>query len=209
MSETNTSRLEAFSDGVFAIAITLLILEVRIPELPESAGNREFGQALLALWPSFLAIIGSFGTILTMWTHHHRLFTLVGRVDRRLLYANGLLLLMITFVPFPTAVLARYLGRSGSSAATAFYSGTFLLIAIAFQVLLSAISRPGTHASEETRQKLLATMRRNYRWGPVSYAAAMAVSFIQPMLAFLLCGFMWVFWSLVAYERTAASGHVT
>ena len=108
--QKETSRVEAFSDGVFGIALTLLILDIQLPhESAPLAGNRELFAALLKLWPTFLAFVLSFGTVLTMWVNHHELFRHAFRVDRRLLITNGFLLLAVTFVPFPTAVLADYL----------------------------------------------------------------------------------------------------
>ena len=105
----STQRLEAFSDGVFAIAITLLILDVRVPrDLPETT---RLIDALLANWPSYFAFLTSFATIGIMWVNHHRLFGCIARADHGLLIWNGLLLLGITFVPFPTALIAEYIGH--------------------------------------------------------------------------------------------------
>ena len=106
--EKETSRVEAFSDGVFAIAITLLILEIKVPHLL---------HALLAEWPSLLAFVLSFSAVLVMWINHHGLFNLMQTIDRRSLVANGLLLLLVTFVPFPTAVLAAYIDQEAAHAA--------------------------------------------------------------------------------------------
>src|SRR5690349_6439507 len=110
MSERETTRVEAFSDGVFAIAMTLLILEITVPSAREGASmdNRALLHSLLALWPSYLAFLLSFGTVLVMWINHHGLFKHAHRADNRLLFANGFLLLVVTFIPFPTAVLAQY-----------------------------------------------------------------------------------------------------
>ena len=103
-----TARLEAFSDGVFAIAMTLLALELKDPRVePATAGSLASG--LLNQWPSYLAFFSSFFTVLVMWVHHHAIFRQVQRVDVRLLFANGFLLLLITAVPFPTAIVAQYL----------------------------------------------------------------------------------------------------
>ena len=96
--EKETGRLEAFSDGVFAIAITLLILEIHVPKEVEKGG---LAPALLAEWPSYLAFVSSFAIIGIMWINHHRMFEFVRRIDQTLLLLNGLLLLAITFIPFP------------------------------------------------------------------------------------------------------------
>src|SRR5215813_3568997 len=98
---SETSRIEAFSDGVFAIAITLLVLDLKVP--PDPSGIHRLAELLLSEWPAYLAFLTSFATILIMWINHHRIFTLVGRSDDRLLFYNGLLLLGVTVVPFPTS----------------------------------------------------------------------------------------------------------
>ncbi len=106
--QTETSRIEAFSDGMFAIAITLLILEVKVPG--PAAGH--LAAALLKQWPSYLAFLLSFLYIGVMWMNHHRMFTHIRRSNDTLLVLNLLLLLGVTAVPFPTAVLAAHLGTA-------------------------------------------------------------------------------------------------
>ena len=134
MTATNeTTRIEAFSDGVFAIAITLLVLDLKVPR--ELSEGRTLDQILLAQWPGYLAFITSFLTILIMWVNHHRMFTLIGRSDHRLLFYNGLLLMGVTLVPFPTALVAEFLRHDGERTAALVYSGTFIFIAICFNLL--------------------------------------------------------------------------
>src|SRR5262249_9069048 len=118
----NTSRVEAFSDGVFAIAITLLVLELQPPQ------GSDLLRGLLNLWPSYLSFALSFTTILIMWVNHHGTFLYLRKVDAHILFMNGLLLLFVTFVPFPTTVLARHLLDAGDGArvAAAFYALTFV-----------------------------------------------------------------------------------
>jgi len=103
-----TSRIEAFSDGVFAIAITLLILEIKVPP----PGSGELSLALARQWPSYLSFLMSFAFIGIMWINHHRLFTHIARSDDVLLILNLLLLLGVIVVPFPTAVLATHWGET-------------------------------------------------------------------------------------------------
>ena len=110
---TETARVEAFSDGVFAIAITLLILEIKVP----SAGSGDLGEQLLRQWPSYLSFFISFAFIGIMWIKHHRLFTHIRKSDDVLLVLNLLLLLGVTVVPFPTSVLAAHLGHPGGRTA--------------------------------------------------------------------------------------------
>jgi uncharacterized membrane protein len=128
MSAKETARIEAFSDGVFAMAITLLILEIKVPHHSETGAG--LGAQLLRQWPSYVAFLTSFATIGIMWINHHRLFTHIERSNHALLILNGLLLLGITVVPFPTAVVAEYIGHEGQQVAAMVYTGTFLTIAI-------------------------------------------------------------------------------
>jgi uncharacterized membrane protein len=106
----NLSRFESFSDGVFAIAITLLVLNFGIPDLPRTASNSEIVRRLLALWPDFLGYVTSFIVIGVLWINHHALFHFLRRVDRYSLVINLLLLMCVAFIPFPTALIARYGG---------------------------------------------------------------------------------------------------
>ena len=106
--ERETVRIEAFSDGVFAIAMTLLVIENKVPS-HDLVAAKGLAQSLVALWPSYLAFLTSFVTILVIWVHNHWVFALIKRNDHPFLYWNGLLLLFVTFVPFPTALLSEYL----------------------------------------------------------------------------------------------------
>ena len=185
--EKSTGRIEAFSDGVFAIAITLLILELKVPE-PEAPGYAGLLSALGRLWPSYLAFVMSFTVILVMWVNHHRIFSLVRRSDDAFLYWNGLLLLFVTIVPFPTAVLARYLLESEHEAriAAAVYSGMGVLSAIAFTALWRHAIRderllvPGRR--EEVRE-----LNDQYRFGPLAYLVAFALSFVSSWASVGVC----------------------
>ena len=136
---TETTRVEAFSDGVFAIAITLLILEIKVP----SPGSGELSAQLLRQWPSYVSYLISFAFIGIMWMNHHRLFTHIERCDDLLLIFNLLLLLGITTVPFPTSVLAAHLGRPGQRTAALLFNATYFVIAVFFNLLWRyAASRP-------------------------------------------------------------------
>ncbi len=117
--EPSTARFEAFSDGVFAIAATLLVLEFH------AVPGSDLGQALLHLWPSYLAYVTSFVTIGMIWMNHHHAVSLMGRIDRTFLFINILLLLTIAFLPFPTKLVAQNLrGGGGKKAATLAYTAT-------------------------------------------------------------------------------------
>jgi uncharacterized membrane protein len=175
-----TARLEAFSDGVFAIAITLLVLELKIPD-----GNGHLARSLVHEWPQFAAYITSFFVIGIMWVNHHSMFRNIVRSDRILLFLNLLLLLWTTLIPFPTALVARYLGQGGhdASVAEALYSANLTLAAIAFTMIWVHAVRGGRliraplPPAEERRSIA------RFSIGTFLYAPLILVSFLQAALA--------------------------
>jgi uncharacterized membrane protein len=177
MADGETRRIEAFSDGVFAIAITLLVLDLKVPR--ELDPGRTLVSALGAMWPTYLAFITSFATILIMWINHHRMFTLIGRADDRLLFYNGLLLLGVTIVPFPTALVAEYLRHEGQRTAAAVYNGTFIFIAISYNLLWRTAAVNDrllhAHASRPAVQRIFVA----YRYGPLWYVIAFVLGFVS------------------------------
>lgn len=183
----STTRLEAFSDGVFAIATTLLVLEITVPQIGK-AGN--LFQALLDLWPSYLAYLVSFLTIGVMWINHHFLIGLYQRVDRPLLFINLGLLAVVAFIPFPTAVLAEYLvegNPSQLSAATLLYGLVMILLATMFTLLWlhtrsAADSLRDANASAGIIDKALTFCLVSLGL----YAVAIALAFVAPVAALAL-----------------------
>ena len=133
-------RIEAFSDGVFAIACTLLVLEFKVPHV--AGGSGSLWPALKAAWPSFVAYALSFWSILLAWAGHHRALSALVGTSRALLYSNGILLMTITFIPFPTAVLAEYINTPQANVAVMFYSGVWLVVNVAFNVWWQSMLRP-------------------------------------------------------------------
>lgn len=198
LQEKETGRIEAFSDGVFAIAITLLILEVKVPHLPEAGSGRSLLSALTALWPSYLAYLTSFATIFIMWVNHHAIFQFVWRSDSSFQFANGFLLLLVTFVPFPTAVLAEYLERPAGPVAAAFYAGTFVVIGVAYNALWRAAIRGRRLTRGHVTEESIAGFTRGYRVGVPGYLAATAAAFVNVYLSVGICAALAVFWIVVS-----------
>ena len=195
MTESPT-RLEAFSDGVFAIAITLLILEIKVPHAEQGHG---LWAGLLALWPSYIAFLMSFVVILIMWVNHHELLRMVERVNYPILFANGLLLLTVTFVPFPTAVLAEHLETAEASAAVAFYCATFVANGLVWNLLFRTMVRSGLLRPECT-PATIAGVRRAYYVGLSVYLLATVVALFQPWLGLLLNVSLWALWIRLGYR---------
>ncbi|HET7566661.1 MAG TPA: TMEM175 family protein [Gaiellaceae bacterium] len=128
MGNSGTGRLEAFSDGVFAIAATLLVLEFSV------GSGRDLGSQLLHLWPSYLAYATSFLTIGIIWMNHHFCVETMGRADRTLMFLNLLLLLTVAFLPFPTRLVAEHLNHAGERPAVYAYDATFVVMALVYNV---------------------------------------------------------------------------
>jgi uncharacterized membrane protein len=199
-SHRDTARIEAFSDGVFAIAMTLLVLDIKVPHdiVPPST----LLQALARQWPVYLAFLTSFATILIMWINHHRLFTHISRCDDRLLFFNGLLLLGIVLVPFPTSLVAEYLGLPGQATAALIYNGTFIAIAICFNLLWRSASKDGRLLHADHDRDAVAQITGSYRLGPLAYVLALILAFISVTASLLLNLALAVYFALPS--RTAA-----
>ncbi|HKD18197.1 MAG TPA: TMEM175 family protein [Thermoanaerobaculia bacterium] len=198
--EKETGRVEAFSDGVFAIAVTLLVLELRVPHLQDGGAGGSLARALLAQWPSYVALVTSFLTVLVMWTNHHRIFELVRRVNAPFLYANGLLLLVVTVVPFPTAVLAEYFQKPGATTAAAVYAGTFVLCGVAFQLLWRTAIAGRRLLRSDYSEKRIQEIHRRYWLGVPGYLAATAAAFVSVYLTVGICLALLVVWIAVAWK---------
>jgi uncharacterized membrane protein len=180
-----TGRIEAFSDGVFAIAITLLILEIRLPHEmghPHEAAHGSLLHVLLELWPSFFAFALSFFVILVSWMTHHEIIRLVRATNHPLQLANGLVLLYVTFIPFPTAVLASHLVGTETATAVTFYCATFVFGSFSFNVLFETIARGGLFRPEVDAERIQG-IRRSFRMIGLFYLLAVLVAPVAPWVA--------------------------
>lgn len=182
--QNETQRIEAFSDGVFAIAITLLIIEISVPVL---AGDEGLADALLDAWPSYFAYILSFITIGIYWANHHSFFKLFHHVDHGFLMLNVFFLMMIAFLPFPTAVLAEYLEDPDQrQAAIAFYSFGLLLPAFGW-LLLWAWANLRDLVVHDLDPAFRRFLTRQYVVSNLVYSAAFAASFLNEWAALAIC----------------------
>ncbi len=175
-----TNRLEAFSDGVFAVAITLLIFGIQVPHVADAA----LAGALLAQWPAYATYVVSFLTIGIIWVNHHGLFHRVHRIDRTLLFLNLALLLVVGFLPFPTSLLGEYiLGQQAAAIAAAGYGATMFLLSIAFLAIWAYVSfGHGLLATPVDPQ----AARAQLPWfglGLLAYAIAIVLAFVSPPLS--------------------------
>lgn len=192
-----TERIEVFSDGVIAIAITILTLEIKVPD-HIAVERHGLLHLLIDLWPSYLSIITSFIAILVIWEKHHWMFTLIERTDRKFLYWNGLLLFFISFLPFPTALLAEYLLHPEAKVAASIYTGTVLAISLAFKGLWMHVTKDNNLLN--LKATLVATaetkhLTRQNRYGPPLYFLAFLISFLSEGLSISLCLFLTLFFA--------------
>jgi uncharacterized membrane protein len=194
-----TNRLEAFSDGVFAIAITLLVLELNVP-----TGDHLWHE-LKDEWPSFAAFFVSFWVIGIIWVNHHGVLDHLARADRGVLYLNLLLLFTVVFIPFPTALLAEHLksGRDEEVAAVV-YSGAFVAMSIAYTFLWTYITnRRELLGVELTEQEISRISKRFLIGGPV-YAVGLIVAFISPAVVLVINAALAVYYMVAGMQSPAA-----
>ena len=180
-----TARIEAFSDGVFAIAITLLVLEIRLPHEmghPHEAAHGSLLDVLGGLWPSFFAFALSFFVILVFWISHHEILRLVRATNHPLMLANGLVLLYVTFIPFPTAVLASHLVGSEIVTAVTYYCATFVLGNVAFNMLFETIARWRLFHPEVDAERIRG-IRHGLRMIGLFYLLTVLVALVAPWVA--------------------------
>lgn len=182
--ELGTGRIEAFSDGVFAIAITLLIIEIAVPHV-DAEGS--LGDAIFDLWPSYFAYILSFITIGIYWANHHSFFRLFLRTDHTFLMLNVFFLMCIAFLPFPTAVLAEYLNDDEHrKVAVSLYSfGLLAPATVWFLVWVYAAARKLT--DQRLAPDFVSFLTRQYLLSIAVYLIAFGVSFASGTAALAVC----------------------
>jgi len=176
------NRVEAFSDGIFAIIITLLVLEIKVPHLNENPSAIELMQSLLALFPKFSGWIISFFTVAVIWVNHHRIFKQFKQLDNGIFWWNAVLLLWTSFIPFPTAVMGDYPNNQTS---IVLYGMVMALMAVSFTLMRMYALRKGNVLEDEVN---LAAFRKGTMlslvFGPLMYLTGIVVGFIHPYLAF-------------------------
>jgi uncharacterized membrane protein len=200
MSKTRT---EAFSDAVIAVAITLLALDLRVPEPSEAAS---LAHQLGEQWPNYVAYVISFVTIGIIWINHHAMLRRITAVDHTILVLNLLLLLTIGVLPFSTALMARYLTEAhGEHLAAAVWAGSFLVMALAFLVMQRHLLIAKAHLLHERLGPTVRrwVLRRN-ALGLLPYAIATLGAIVSPYLTLAICGLVAGFYALPATTGDAS-----
>ncbi len=192
-SQKETLRIEAFSDGVFCIAVTLLSIEIGV-ELHGEVSNKGLQEALLHKWPICLAYVISFVNVLLAWIGHHGIFKMFRQSDGSIMITNGLLLMLVALVPFPTKTLGEFLLTDALQTAVIFYTGYFVLISLAFRLLWYAASRKKELLVHDITAKQIKQTTRNENIGLICNTIIFGVAFINPWAALILSFAMWVYW---------------
>jgi uncharacterized membrane protein len=180
--DEGTTRLETFSDGVFAIAATLLVLELSVG----NATGPKLGHALLELWPSYLAYVTSFLTIGIIWINHHYCVQTLARSDRTLLFLNLLLLLTVGFLPFPTKLVAQYLQQPGEQSAVYAYAATFVVMSIVYNSWWRYASSGRRLIREDVPESTVRAISRAFNPGVPMYVFVLLVAVMSPLASVAL-----------------------
>jgi TMEM175 potassium channel family protein len=195
-----TARVEAFSDGVFAIAVTLLVLNLKVPSEADAGGNHGgLAETLFNQWPVYAAYIFSFITVLLMWIAHHNFFNYLTGMDTAVMLTNGFQLMGITIVPFTTALLSQWATNPQESGlVAAIYSGTFAFITwVVFLQFIYVASRKGLLRTD-LRPGLVNGIRLRNLIGPSFYTLASLLGiFVSAWACLVLCGILLLYYAAV------------
>lgn len=193
------SRLEMFSDGVFAIAITLLILEIKVPPIHDVHSVNDLINALSHLWPSFFAFVYSFGGILIQWIVHHNSFNHLDKTSRTFFYTNGFLLLTIVFFPFPTALLAEYINTEYAMPAIVFYGLASVINSFAWFLFTRSVKKPKLLLHEGFSEVQYQKLRKSNLFGIFIYASTTLLAVWFPYTALTINVAVWLLWIYLSF----------
>jgi uncharacterized membrane protein len=196
-----TNRLEAFSDGVFAVAITLLVLEIDVP------GGENLWHDLKEEWPSFAAFAVSFWVIGIIWVNHHGVIDHLRRADRGVLYLNLLVLMTVVFIPFSTELFAVHL-KSGADekVAAIVYSSSFLAMGVSFGLLWTYVTSHREALGVSLTDEEVRSTRRSFLIGNPIYALAFAMSFVSPEAVLAIVALVAFYYAIVGMRSPVESG---
>ena len=197
MLKNVNQRLETFCDGVFAIAITLLILEIKVPHIHEGSTAHDLWHELAQAWPSWFAFILTFTSILIAWVNHHNFFKYLDKSSHLFLYVNGFFLFTVAVMPFPTALMADYLNTAHARTAIIVYSFSALLHNIAWVALFWVSLKPKFLLKKEVSLEKYMKGIKNTYYGFFIYTAITVLAFWFPIAAVVLITLSWVAWVVI------------
>jgi uncharacterized membrane protein len=185
------NRIETFSDGIFAIIVTLLVLEIKVPVIETPGSSTQLIESLIKISPKFISWIISFFTVCVIWVNHHRLFKMFRLISHGIFWLNAFLLLWISFIPFPTAMIGDY---PDNVFAAAFYGIIMSLMALAFSLMRIYVVRNRSILEsavnfDEFRQGTVYSII----FGPVLYIVGSCISLVHPYLSFGVYAFIAIY----------------
>lgn len=202
--EPVNSRLETFCDGVFAIALTLLILEIKVPPAEKVHNAGDLWRELSHLLPSLYAFLLSFGIILISWVNHHSLMKLVDRSSPVFIYANGFLLLTIVVLPFPTELLSEYGFTNAGGPAVMIYSFVNMLNNIGWLWVCHSILHPKSLAKNKASVSAVKKIMQRGRYGMLFYITSIIVAYWFPVAIAVVLTLLWISWLLFGIKEMKA-----
>ncbi len=206
MQEKETGRVEAFSDGVFAVAITLLVLNIKVPGLLPS--DKGLWAVLGDEWSMYVAYITSFATIGIMWLNHHRILVHIRRTDTILILLNLLLLSIIVLIPVPTDLLAEYLVRPDMHVAAIIYSSMFFVMSCCFNFLWRYASHENRLLAKNVSPQAVAAINQQYLCGPLFYTVTFVVAWFNAPISILLNFILALFFAIPGPSLVSFSGRM-
>jgi uncharacterized membrane protein len=200
MMEKKTGRLEAFSDGIFGVAITLLAIEIGIKEY-EGATNASLWKRILDSWPEYFTYFNSFATVLLIWMGHHNIFNRIWKASHTIILRNGLVLLFVVLFPFPTRTVGIFIGTGAVNTAVSFYSAFTGLIVLSMLVLnLGLIKSPQNMINPATSLPWFKKQVKQQVVAILVYFIAAIVAQYSAGIALSMTFLMWVFWAVITKE---------
>ncbi len=178
------SRVETFSDGVFAIIITLLVLEIKVPHIEDHHSVNELGRALVSMCPKFFSWTISFLIVCIIWVNHHRIFERISEIDNQLFWLNANLLFWSSFIPFPTALMGDY---ADNPLAICVFGIILSMSALGFTLIRMYLRKnPSILQVSSSDIVLKGEVRRSFVFGPVLYWIGAAAAWISPIVSFII-----------------------
>jgi uncharacterized membrane protein len=204
MAETNpNARLEAFSDGVFAIAMTLLIIDIKLPAAENLTTTADVWRALRHLAPSVFAFVLSFIVILITWVNHHGNLRMIRRSSAPFIYANGFLLLTVVVIPFPTSLLGEFLWTDHSAPAVILYNAVLSVQAISWILFCDAVLKGRLTDDERSKSTIRENGKKGY-YALILYAFLAVAAFWFPLAVAAITTLTWAFWLLLGIRMKDA-----
>lgn len=199
--ENETVRMEAFSDGVMAIAITLLTFELKAPALQDAFSSQTLLVALFRQWPAYVAFTLSFTTIFVIWVNHHRMFNVIRRSDSQFMYYNGALLLLISLIPFSTNILSKYIQTSATELAASLSMALFGSIMGVFYLMWNHATADYRLLKRPAADVRVHSVRNGFVIGMSVYGSSALLALVLPLVSILIGLAMVVYLARLKYHR--------